>query len=134
MYGSNFDRTERIREQQTKRWTENLITVLVAFGLVLGCCLIPFTIASNQTTAQFDGVVIDKPIIDGDTYFTVRLENGSEEVFQNSNNPTVYKFNKADLISQIKIGYRYRFVVNWFRIKSLNQYRNIISATPLPSG
>ncbi len=59
-----------------------------------------------------------------DSYYLIFTE---DEVFKNEDSTLHWKFDSSDVYNQLDIGETYKVKVNWYRIKVLSEYRNIIS-------
>lgn len=63
----------------------------------------------------------------------VRYQNGSIEVFQNRDAKWWLKFNSADIQARLQEGKTYRMTVTGWRVGFFSWFRNIVSATEVPS-
>ena len=104
--------------------------VLIAIVILFAGC----TVATYSSVTYVDGTITGMPVQHGNTFFTIKLDNGSEEIFSNHDDWLLLKVNSGDYLFALKPGGHYRLKVNWFRFPLFSMYRNIVGfeQTPAP--
>jgi len=83
----------------------------------------------NQQTFT---ATIEKTYIDGgNTYFVLKMPDGSLMPHENTDNWFFGKFNSGDFLVRLEVGQTYSFKTVGYRIPFLSCFPNIISATPV---
>lgn len=97
--------------------------VVVAY-LVFALLVQP--LANKQTfTATIEKTYID----DGNTFFVLKMPDGSLKPHANEDNLFSGKFNSGDFLVKMEVGQTYNFKTVGYRIPWLSFFPNIISAT-----
>src|SRR3989338_5247635 len=100
-----------------------LVVIFLLILMLMGGCVV----ANFSSVTYVEGTITGTPVQNGETYFAVKLDNGTSEIFENEDNWTHGKTNAGDYLLVLENGKHYRFKVNWYRFQLLSMYRNIIS-------
>jgi hypothetical protein len=97
------------------------LVVLMAFGMFVQ------PLGNQQTFTA----TVEKTYIDGgDTFFVLKMPDGSLMPHENADNLYFGKFNSGGLMVSLEVGKTYTFKTVGFRIPFLSCFPNIISADP----
>lgn len=100
------------------------------FILVLFVGLILFGLFNSLGNQQNFSATIEKTYIDrGNTYFVLKMSDGSQIPFENEDNIFFGKMNSGDFLVKLEVGKTYQFKSVGYRIPFLSRYQNILSAT-----
>lgn len=105
-----------------------VIVLFIAFSAVIGIASAlhiehqTCTVESKDRTSKSDGKS------------DARVYTEDCGVLKVGDSLTQGHFNSADTYSQIKVGQRYDFKTQGYRIPVLSEFPNIIEATPVPAG
>lgn len=104
-------------------------SLIVIVGVILIILVtIVFCVVPILTKTTISGEIHSLQIEDGETHIVIQKNNGTIEVFTNSDSLIWLKFNSSDILSQLQVGCRVRIEVDGVRIPILSFYRNIIKA------
>lgn len=110
------------------------IVTLIVLLLILTSCGAAERWARNTTRAQVQITVTEKERVtkNSDSKYLVwaDLEDGREEVFENTDEWFLGKFNSSDLYGDLEVGQAYCVEVVGWRIPIFSMYRNILRMCP----
>ena len=100
--------------------------IIIGFGILVFLVLIITPIVLSYSSAKEITITIkDKERIAEyeDGKYLIFTEN---EVFENTDSFLFLKFDSSDVYNKLEVGSTYKVKVNWYRIKFLSNYRNIL--------
>ncbi len=94
--------------------------IILLIGLILLTPILAYKSVSEETIKIDD----KERIQDGQSsYYLIFTDKG---VFKNTDSLLFFKFDSSDIYNELKIGNTYKVKINWYRIRFLNMYKNIL--------
>lgn len=116
---------------------KTLIATIIVAVLAFFILIFLAGASSNEEDVQINnvyiGTVTDKVVKryeDEDKYLIfVKLQDGTNKVFENTDNMFLGKLNSSDVYGEIEVGKEYRFETYGFRNEFFSMYENIIDVS-----
>lgn len=116
------------KTQKGQALVDFLLIVAGLFFLATCVAILTQELGNRQTFTA----TIEKTYIDGgNTYFVLKMPDGSLMPHENEDNLFFGKFNSGDFLVQLEVGQTYSFKTVGYRIPFLSFFPNIILASPV---